>query len=399
MGTISSTKAGYLYFDFYYQGYRCREHTELKNTPENQKLMKEALSKIEGEIRLGTFSYRKYFPGSKLADKFKDETQPKASLLFEEYTNTWYKNNKISWKPSVQRDFRSTLDGHLIPHFKDKPVSEITKWMIKEFRTGLSELGGRKDEKMSNKRINNIIQLLRLIINEAAEEHDFSTPFLNLKPLAVTKPDIMPLSLDEVFLFLKHVQESFHDYYIVRFFTGMRTAEIDGLKWKYVDFKSRKILVRTTWQRNQWVTPKTQSSVRDIDMMKIVEEALLKQKAITGDGEMVFRTKKGNPLEHGNVSKRVWYPTLLKAGLAERTPYQTRHTAATLWLASGENPEWVARQLGHSNTEMLFKVYSKFIPNLTRRDGSAFEKVISEKIVEEKSKINPQEEKETDDEK
>ena len=54
-----------------------------------------------------------------------------------------------------------------------------------------------------------------------------------------------------------------------------------------------------------------------------------------------------------------------------------RHTAATLWLAAGENPEWIARQLGHANTEMLFKVYSRYVPNLTRQDGSAMERLLA----------------------
>jgi integrase len=44
-------------------------------------------------------------------------------------------------------------------------------------------------------------------------------------------------------------------------------------------------------------------------------------------------------------SRRIWPPGR-----------QTRHTTATMWLAPGENPEWVARQLGHANVEMLFKV-------------------------------------------
>jgi integrase len=47
-----------------------------------------------------------------------------------------------------------------------------------------------------------------------------------------------------------------------------------------------------------------------------------------------------------------------------------------LWLASGENPQWIARQLGHGSTEMLFKVYARFVPNLTRQDGSAFERLL-----------------------
>ncbi len=84
----------------------------------------------------------------------------------------------------------------------------------------------------------------------------------------------------------------------------------------------------------------------------------------------------GNPLDHNNVTKRVWYPILRYLGLKKRRPYQTRHTTATLLLASGENPEWVARFLGHVSTEMLFKVYSRYIPSLTRQDGSAFERML-----------------------
>jgi integrase len=46
-------------------------------------------------------------------------------------------------------------------------------------------------------------------------------------------------------------------------------------------------------------------------------------------------------------------------------------------MASGESPEWIAKQLGHTTTEMLFRVYSRFVPNLTRKDGSAFERLMT----------------------
>jgi integrase len=58
-----------------------------------------------------------------------------------------------------------------------------------------------------------------------------------------------------------------------------------------------------------------------------------------------------------------------------------RHTAATLWLASGEAPEWIARQLGHTTTEMLFRVYSRYVPNLTRNDGSAMDRLLTKNFV------------------
>ena len=52
--------------------------------------------------------------------------------------------------------------------------------------------------------------------------------------------------------------------------------------------------------------------------------------------------------------------------------YQTRHTFASLMLSYGEDPLWVARMLGHTSTEMLYRHYGKFIRNRMRRDGAKF---------------------------
>ncbi len=55
-----------------------------------------------------------------------------------------------------------------------------------------------------------------------------------------------------------------------------------------------------------------------------------------------------------------------------------RHTAATLWLRLRRSTRvWIARQLGHCSTEMLFRVYSRYVPNLTRRDGSAIDRLLA----------------------
>ena len=38
-------------------------------------------------------------------------------------------------------------------------------------------------------------------------------------------------------------------------------------------------------------------------------------------------------------------------------------------------------QMGHSNTEMLFRIYSRFIPNLTRQDGSAIDRLLRQNFT------------------
>jgi integrase len=215
-------------------------------------------------------------------------------------------------------------------------------------------------------------------LEEAADRFEFTCPFIRIKPLKVPKSDIQPFTLQEVQQILNAVRADFRTYFLVRFFTGMRTGEIDGLKWKYVDFEKRQILIRETIVRGEEEYTKTDSSQREIQMNTLVYEALLAHKEWTASrSEYVFCSPNGNIIDHANVTKRIWYPLLKILGIAPRRPYQTRHTAATLWLAAGENPEWIARQMGHSNTEMLFTVYSRYVPNLTRRDGSAMERLIA----------------------
>ena len=216
-----------------------------------------------------------------------------------------------------------------------------------------------------------------MIINEAANRFDFSSPYHGIKSLKVKKVDVEPFSIEEVKLILKEVRDDYKNYIAVRFFTGLRSSEINGLQWKFVDFERRQILIRHAWVSPELIYTKNDGSFRTVEMSELVYNALLSQRKVTGDKHFVFCTRKFTPLNGNNFARRIWKPLLSYLDLRYRRPYQTRHTAATLWLASGESPEWIARQMGHTSTEMLFSVYSRFVPNLTRQDGTAMERLLS----------------------
>ena len=43
-------------------------------------------------------------------------------------------------------------------------------------------------------------------------------------------------------------------------------------------------------------------------------------------------------------------------------------------LPCGENPLWIAKVMGHRNTDMIIKVYSRYVENATgSKDGAAFD--------------------------
>ena len=375
-------QTGKLFFDFRYRNKRCREQTALDDTPANRRKLEGILKKIEAEITLGSFEYARYFPGSSNARKFSEADAPKAvtrqhaTPLFSDFADTWFAEMQAQWRRSHIDTVATTLRAYLKPEFGEKEVGSITKAEILSFRSHLAKVRNGKGKPLSAERINHIMTPLRMILNEAADRHEFTSPYQGIKSLKVPRTDVEPFTVEEVRLILQTVREDYRNYYTVRFFTGMRTGEIDGLQWQFIDFERRQILVRQSLVKDELVYTKNDGSFRSIDMSGPVYEALLAQKKATGQFEYVFCSRNGSPLTHRNVTQRVWYPLLRHLGLRQRRPYQTRHTAATLWLAAGEAPEWIARQMGHTTTEMLFRVYSRYVPNLTRRDGSAMERLL-----------------------
>ena len=392
MGSIRCLASkGTLFMDFRFGGERLREYTTLADNTTNRKRLQKALDRIESEIALGTFDYAKTF-GKPLSATEADEVRaPNGKPLsvqagggqgtptLKEFAEQWYSESEITWRRSYRITQRGALDKYILPTFGDKPVSSISKTDVLAFRVNLTKLPGRGDKvTLSGRRINAVMKPLRQILNEAADRYEFNSGFRNIKPMRVKRSDVLPFSLEEVNQILNTARPDFKNYFTVRFFTGMRTGEVHGLKWKYIDFERRLILVRESIVLGEEDELKTDGSTRDIQMSQIVLDAFQAQYQVTGGkSDYVFCNQAGKPIDNKNFVNRVWSPLLRHLGLTHRKAYQMRHTAATLWLAAGEAPEWIARQLGHTSTEMLFRVYSRFIPNLTRNDGSAMDRLLT----------------------
>ena len=255
MGSIRTLKdRGTLFLDFRYQSKRCREYTALADTPSNRKRLEKVLKKIEEEIALGEFNYLAHFPNSSNAPVESNPLPASASASalvpqanptvaaqafgvqtpsFRVFAEQWFEEHKIEWRRSHIRPLQSTLDGHLIKYFQDKPVGEIRREDIMAFRNHLASLPGRGGKAgLSNKRINGILGPLKQIMVEASERYGFTSPMINLKPLRVRKSDVFPFTLTEVQRLLAASRPDFKDYFLIRVFTGMRTGEAHGLKWK-----------------------------------------------------------------------------------------------------------------------------------------------------------------------
>ena len=131
-------ETGTLFFDFTYMDVRCREQTKLKDTPRNRRNMEKVLEKIERAIVDGSFDYEAFFPSSRRAAQFSCKRYsdlPKNSVTqtvevapeietpkFAEFAETWFSENKITWRVNTQKMHRCHLRKHLLPRFGHRRV-------------------------------------------------------------------------------------------------------------------------------------------------------------------------------------------------------------------------------------------------------------------------------------
>src|SRR5690554_551072 len=336
---------GKLYLDFHIKGMRFREYTSLTDSVPNRKKLEMLAQKIEASLVLGNFRYEDYFPSSsniKRAAKIgmigmeskqaieaelqavrEDDSSPK----FKEFVEQWYLEKTIEWRKSHLRSVRSMLDRTFIPYFGKYSVGSIKREHLLTLRVKIAQQPGRDGNvTMSPKSVNNIMGVLLMIMEEASLRYRFENTYQHTKPLKLQIKHIKPTTLTEVNTIIDSIRKAYRNYYIVRFFTGMRTGEVDGRKWEYVDFERKQIVVRETLIQGETEYTKTDGSQREIPMFGPVYEALKDQyKATKRISPYVFCNMEGKPLEHNNVTKRVWYPLLEHLRLKKRRPYQTRH--------------------------------------------------------------------------
>jgi integrase len=146
-------------------------------------------------------------------------------------------------------------------------------------------------------------------------------------------------------------------------FTGLRTSESFGLRWRNVDLPSKQILVTQAIVRGVEKDNTKTNTARHVALNSRALAALQRQRKHTQVvGAHVFLDPRYGTawLEERAFRRSFWEPTLKRLAIRYRPPYNTRHSYATMMLMAGMRPAFCARQLGHS-VEMFLRTYSKWL--------------------------------------
>jgi integrase len=133
--------------------------------------------------------------------------------------------------------------------------------------------------------------------------------------------------------------------------------------WSDVDLRKGIVRIQRAVVERRVKEPKSKSGVRDLVLLPLALAALRDQKqySFVGGDYVFVRPRQRGPFIDYDHLERPWKHVLKRAGVRYRNPYQTRHTYASQLLSGGENPLFVAQQMGHKTTEMIMRHYGRWV--------------------------------------
>lgn len=391
-GSGVDAKNGALRVRFTYQGRRYTETVNLPPTAANLKSVERLSGRLRQEIALGVFDYAATFPESKFA-KAQAAAAPEAVIVqtVEQYAKAWTKT--LTGEKSTLAGYRTQMFNFWVPakveyagqetRLGDIPVPAVRHTHIATIIAQKAETGA------SGKTTNNLLIPLRAMFESAEADGVIEdSPIEKVHNRRHQKKPIDPFDrteMDAIIVYQDRYPVTVLNYFTFAFCTGMRSSELIALQWGDIDWNRCTATVQRAQVRHVQKGTKTHQ-VREVDLNDMAMATLRAQKAVSfmrGPNAVIFCDPEGKPwLSERRLREQFFQPALRACGIRQRPAYNTRHTYATLALMAGVNPAYIATQLGHADTTMLFKHYAKWITGAdSGREAGKLNAVFGPKLV------------------
>jgi integrase len=300
------------------------------------------------EIKFGTFNYAEHFGGDTAG----------APLLLVDWLRQWLDAQAI--EDSTRHGYETAI-GFWAKQWPARAVRSIRHIDV------LTVLAKSKAN-YSGKTMNNYLGVLRPAMRLALREGLIaSNPMIDVKKQAWQRDPPDPFTFEETERIIAHAYRHHHEAEAAmiewRFFSGVRTSEMVGLKWQHVDLGARVTKIREAIVSGEEKQTKT-NTARDVKMNTRAFAALQRQRKHTQmQSEYVWLDPVTlNPWRQESVfRRRVWEPTLKALGIRYRAPNNMRHSYATRLLMAGVRPKFAAIQMGH-DVEVFLRTYATWLP-------------------------------------
>ncbi len=269
--------------------------------------------------------------------------------------------------------YQTIVERHLIPAFGSVQIKQLHTQMIQSYY-------GKQCESLSNLTVHHQHRVLSQALKYAVRQG-----YLGRNPAELVdapsprKKTMRTLTPDEVEVLLSSVKgEYYYPVIYTAISTGLRQAELLGLRWRDIDLDMLSLSVsQVLYIRKgiyQFKEPKTAHSRRRVAMTpklatylrqyKKERETLYWQldREFTLD-TLVFATHEDKPID-ARILSHAFGRMAKRANLGGVRFHDLRHTFASLMLLRGAKPKVISEALGHASVAFTMDTYSHIIEGM-----------------------------------
>jgi integrase len=326
-----------------------------------------------------------------LGDINRGHHQEVEEVTFEQFASDWYHRHEPEWAPKTARSYRDTLELHLSPYFGDYLIGQLVLEHVDAYKAHKLREG-----RLSRYSINKSISLLSSVLEDAVRYRLIaSNPARQVKRLKTSKPEGHYLEPFQVGPFLDATPGRHRTLFELLIRAGLRIGEATALKWGDIDMHRTVIVLRRTISagkvRDCTKSGDSHAVVRlTPELVRLLADWQLREHddGRGGEGEWVFPSEGGAPLDPDNLRKRVLRPAVKAANkklAADELPtipegltlHDLRRSCCSLLFASGAQLPEVMERMRHRDERMTLCVYAKVMQSRASDVDAALDELLA----------------------
>ena len=286
---------------------------------------------------------------------------------------------------------RGIVEQNIVPRLGHVPMRKLTAVHIEAFEAELQREGWVKQRRVPKNggqpeprglSAQTVIHVHRTL--SQALSHAVRLGVLLKNPAAQVKPprpehrEIKILGKDEIGTVLNAAKGTPLYLPVLAVTTGLRRAELLGMRWSDLDLKAGTLTVNQALERIKgeiaFKAPKTKTSRRRVTLPTVTVEALqahrwaqAEERLMLGLGRdprgLVFARPDGEPLD-GVALTKAFRRLVAATGATPITFHGLRHTHISHLLMDGIHVKVVSERAGHANIAITLAVYAAYIPSM-----------------------------------
>ena len=297
--------------------------------------------------------------------EFIRKTAADMKMEMNSFIQVYFEDKKNELKENSIRNKQHMMNKHIVPYFGTRKMNEITPAEIIQWQNTIQEKGYSKTyERMIQNQLNALFNHAQKIYNLK------ENPCKKVKKMG--KSDANKLEFwtkAEYDRFIAGIKQGSEDYLIfeILFWTGIREGELLALSLSDFDMSGNLLHINKTYnrirKRDVIDTPKTENSVRTIDIPNFLKEEVqeyAKKHYGFPEDQRLF------PIVARTLQKRLKKYEAL-TGVKPIRVHDIRHSHVAYLIYQGVEPLIIKERLGHKDIQMTLNTYGHLYPSQQKK--------------------------------